>query len=90
VYAPSSELVPLAPSSGSECVSPLGSKGGEQHSLAVEGVGDPIRTTVQKAWHSVYSLASVVELKEKSPSRGRPELGRIFYFWNTKKKAAKL
>ncbi len=46
VYAPSSELVPLTPSSESECVSPLGSKGGEQHSLAVEGVEDPIRTTV--------------------------------------------
>jgi len=38
VYAPSSELIPPTPSE-SECVSPLGSKGGEQHSLGGEGVG---------------------------------------------------
>ncbi len=35
---------------------PLGPKGGwEQHSLAGKEVGDPIRTTGQKAWHS-YTL----------------------------------
>ncbi len=39
--APSSELGPPTQSSGSEFVSPLGSKGGKQHSLAVEGVGGP-------------------------------------------------
>ncbi len=41
---PSSEWVPPpAPSPASECVcvSPLGPKGGEQHSLAGEGVGGP-------------------------------------------------
>jgi hypothetical protein len=36
---------------------PIGPKGGwEQHSLAGEEVGDPIRTTGKKAWHSVYSV----------------------------------
>ncbi len=42
------------------------------------------------AWHSVYSLASVVELKEKGPSRRRPELGRLFLFLEYEEKAAKL
>ncbi len=45
------------PSSVSECVFPLGPKGG-QHSLAGEGERDPIRTTGQKAWHSVYSVGA--------------------------------
>jgi hypothetical protein len=41
----------------SEFISSLGPKGGEQHFLAGEGVGeDPIRTTGNKAWHSVYSV----------------------------------
>ncbi len=42
-------------------VSPLGPKRGEQHSLAGEGVGwgDPIPTTRQKAWHSVYSVSQI-------------------------------
>jgi hypothetical protein len=40
VSVPSSELGPLTPSAASECVSPLGPKGGgEQHSLAGEGGG---------------------------------------------------
>jgi hypothetical protein len=30
----------------------------------------------------------VVELKEKSPSRGRPELGRIFLFLEYKEKSS--
>jgi hypothetical protein len=34
---PSLELGPPTPSPASECVSPLGPKGGEQHSLADEG-----------------------------------------------------
>jgi hypothetical protein len=33
-----------------------------------------------KDCHSENSVASVVELKEKSPSRERPELGRLFLF----------
>jgi hypothetical protein len=56
---------------------------GEQHSLAGEGVGE-------KACHSVYSLASVVELKEYSPSRGRPEFGRLFLLLGYEYEAAKL
>ncbi len=32
----------------------------------------------------------MVELKEKSPSRGRPELGRLFLFLKYKEKSAKL
>jgi hypothetical protein len=38
----------------------------------------------------VYSLASAVELKEKGPSRRRPELGRLFLFLEYEEKAAKL
>jgi hypothetical protein len=37
------------------CLPPW-TKRGEQHSLAGEGVEDPITTTEQKAWHSVYSV----------------------------------
>jgi hypothetical protein len=32
--------------------------GGGQHSLAGKGAGVPIRTTGEKAWHSVYSVVS--------------------------------
>ncbi len=82
MYAPSSELVPPppppTPSLKVSVSAPLVPKGGS-NTLAGEGVGDPIQTG-QKAWHSLYSLASVVELKEKSPSRGRPEFGRLFLF----------
>ncbi len=41
---PSSELGPSTPSRKQVCLPPW-TQGGEQHSLAVEGVGDPIRTT---------------------------------------------
>ncbi len=51
---PSSDLGPFHPSSVSECVSPLGHKGEEQHFLARQG--GPIWTTGKKAWHSVYSV----------------------------------
>jgi hypothetical protein len=48
--------VPLTPSPASVSP-PLDPKGGgEQHSLAGEGLGDPIRMTGQKAGHSVYSV----------------------------------
>jgi hypothetical protein len=30
-------------------------RGGGQHSLAGDGAGEPIWTTGEKAWHSVYS-----------------------------------
>ena len=36
------------------CPPLFGTKGGGQHSHAGEG-GEPIRTTGEKAWHSVYS-----------------------------------
>ncbi len=50
VYAPHPP-----PSSFSLCVPPfLEPKVGGQHSLAGEG-GEPIQTTGEKAWHSVYS-----------------------------------
>jgi hypothetical protein len=74
VYAPSSELVPPTPSSGCECVYPLGSKGvGEPHSLAVEWVGGPNSDDWIEGPELciLCSLASVVELKEKGPLRGR-------------------
>ncbi len=45
VYAPSSELVPPTPSLKVSVSPPLDPKGGEQHSLAGRGVGDPIWTT---------------------------------------------
>jgi hypothetical protein len=56
VSVPSSILGSPFPSSPtSECVSPLGPKGGEeQHCL--RGWGNSIRTTGKKAWHSVYSV----------------------------------
>ncbi len=53
---PSSELAPPALSPASECVPPPEPEGGGgQHSLAGEGRGKPIRTTREKAWHSVYA-----------------------------------
>ncbi len=78
MYAPSSELVPPTPSSESERVSPLGSKGGgEQHSLAGEGVGGPN----SDGWIEAVALSDLGgRLKEKSPSRGRPEFGELFLF----------
>ncbi len=50
---PSSELVPPASSPASECVPPGSQRGA--HSPAGEGAGESIRTTGEKAWHSVYS-----------------------------------
>ncbi len=41
---------------------PLDPGGGGQNSLVVEGVGDPVRTTVQKAGHSVYSVVLSVKI----------------------------
>jgi hypothetical protein len=34
---------------------------GEQHSLVGDGWGDPIRTTEQKAWDSVYSVSTSIK-----------------------------
>ncbi len=62
----SSELATPAPSPASECVPPppLEPKGG-QHSPAGEGArGEPIRTTREKAWHSVYSVVETVKLRQ--------------------------
>jgi hypothetical protein len=44
-FSPSSELAPPFPSLTRECVPPFESK-------------EPIRTTGEKAWHSVYSVSS--------------------------------
>ncbi len=41
---------------------PPRTEGEGQHSLAGEGVGDPIRTTGEKAWHSVYSVAWALDV----------------------------
>jgi hypothetical protein len=49
------------PSQASECVFPLGPKGG-QHSLAGEGVRDPIRTTGRKPG-ILYTLLVFYELQ---------------------------
>ena len=79
MYAPSSELVPPTPSSESERVSPLGSKGGEQHSLAGEGVGGPNSDDCIEAVALCILSGLGGRLKEKSPSRGRPEFGRFLF-----------
>ncbi len=45
------------PPPASECVSPLGPNSTRSNTaLRVRGMGDSIRTTGQKAWHSGYSL----------------------------------
>ncbi len=93
MYAPSSELVPPphTPSSGSECVSPLDPKVGEPRSFAVEGVGGPNEDDwIEGLVLCVLSGLGSIELKEKGPSRGRPELGRLFLFLEYDEKAAKL
>jgi hypothetical protein len=41
------------------CPPPLEPKG-EQNTLAGEGAGDPIRTTGEKAWHSVYRVYAML------------------------------
>ncbi len=48
------------PSPASEGSPPWTQKGEGQHFLAGERVGDPIRTTGKKAWHSVCSVSSSV------------------------------
>ncbi len=63
------------PSSESERVSSLGSKGGEQHSLAGEGVGGPNSDD----WIEAVALSGLGgRLKEKSPSR--PKFSELFLF----------
>ncbi len=61
MFFPSSELGTPTPSPVSECVSPLGPKGGRSNTpLQVSGLWSPIRTTVKKAWRSVYSVLLLV------------------------------
>jgi hypothetical protein len=63
VSVPSSALGPPTPSHASECVYPLGPKGGRSNThLRVREWGDPIRTIGKKALHSVYSLCVSVSL----------------------------
>jgi hypothetical protein len=57
------------------CLSP-GPKGGEQHTLAGEGWGDPIRTTGQKAWHSVYSVSCTHLVTMATTRSMRPTIRR--------------
>jgi hypothetical protein len=68
---PSSEL---APSPASKCVPP-GTKGGR-----VRGRGEPIRTTVEKAWHSVNS---VVWLNRSPIPVGKRGIFYLFKFNST-------
>ncbi len=79
MYAPSSELIPPTPSE-SECVSPLGSKGREQHSLGGEGVGGPNSDD----WIEGLALCIISGLggrvERKSPSRRRPKFDRFYIF----------
>jgi hypothetical protein len=56
VSVPSSEFGPPTPSPASECVLPPGSKGVSKTRLRVRGWADPIWTTGENAWHSVYSV----------------------------------
>ncbi len=51
---PSSELGTPPPAPQASASPHLDPKGGDQHSLAGEGVGVPIRTAGKKAWHSVH------------------------------------
>jgi hypothetical protein len=51
IFVQSSELSP--PATSSECVSHLGPKLGGTHSLAVVGMGGPIKRTGQKLWYSI-------------------------------------
>jgi hypothetical protein len=56
VSVPSSELAPPAPSSPLPRLEPKGGGGGVNTRLRVRGRGEPIPTTGEKAWHSVYSV----------------------------------
>ncbi len=80
----SSELVPPPLIRKLVCLPPWTQTGGATLSCRW-GVGDPIRPTAYKAWHSVYSLVSVVELKEKPFTRAA-RVWYIIYFWNMNKK----
>jgi hypothetical protein len=61
VSVPSSELAtPPHPLSRKRVCPPPPEPKGEQHSLAVEGAGEPIRTIGEKAWHSVRSMLVMV------------------------------
>jgi hypothetical protein len=85
VYLENQSVCPIVgigspPSSESERVSPLGSKGGEQHSLASEGVGGPNSDDWEEAVALCILSGLGGRLKEKSPSRGRPEFGGLFLF----------
>jgi hypothetical protein len=58
------------PSPTSECVSPLGTKGGSiTLPRGVREWGDPIRTIGKKAWHSVYSLVYILVKQADSGAR---------------------
>jgi hypothetical protein len=64
VSVPSSELGPPTPPAHARVCPPWNHRGEEQHSLAGEVVGDPIRTTGKKAWHSVYSVGLGIHLRQ--------------------------
>ncbi len=53
--------VPHHPPPLASVSSPSYTKGEKQHSLAGEGVGDPVWTTGKKAWHSVYYTKTSVD-----------------------------
>jgi hypothetical protein len=80
VYAPSSELAPPTPPPLKVSVSPpLDPKGGSNTLLQVRGGVPNSDDWIEGLALSILS-ALVVELREKSPSRGRPEFGRLFLF----------
>jgi hypothetical protein len=59
---PSSEMSPSTPSTATECVPPLGPKGGVQYSLAVEGVGYPYSDDWPESLHgTLYTLWQAVD-----------------------------
>ncbi len=90
VYAPSSELAPPPPSSGSQCVSPLGSKGGEQHSIADQGAMGPNSDD----WIEGLALCILSGLggrvERKKPFTRAARVRQISFIFGIRKKAAML
>ncbi len=81
VSVPSSELVPPHSFPPQRvCLPPWIQRGREQHSLAGEGVGGPIRTTGQKARHSVYAAIIFILSSEDAECHHFEFLKNVSFF----------
>ncbi len=68
---PSSILAPPVPFSRKRvCPLPVEPKVGGNTRLRVRGGGEPIQTTGEKAWHSVYSVVLMVAGSYKNYQKG--------------------